>query len=522
MPRARRRSMRITLAVLTLLLLRSRTSDAAVSLPNGFVNDVVVGGLDTPNSMAFLPDGRVLFTEQKTGRVRLVVGSILAPQPIVTVPDLNAAGYEQGLQGIAVDPNWPTRPYVYVYHNRTGNRLRLTRYTAGGELTRSSALVITLSNPYIVLDDVPDNDPNHNSGCLRFGPDGALYLSIGEDEDFCAAQDPTKLKGEILRLIVDKLPPGAGGPAPRDLITPTDNPLQTANANAKLVWAYGLRNPWRYSIDKTTGFVYTCDVGESDFEEIDEVHAGDDLGWPWREGNLVMPRSECPEPGGSGTRSFKAPLVSMSRGANLTAIVAAGIYRWPAAGTANWPGPYHGQLFYGEYYSGFLRRLTKSGGAWGPSAAAPGQPNGTDWATGLTAPVDFGVGPDGSLWWLSQYNGSYGGSSGSLNRIRFSGQPVDVPFESSVESALSGAPNPFRVSTDVWFRLANRAVVSLTVLDLAGRHVRTLYRGTAQPGDTRVVWDGRDDAGREVAAGAYMARLEREAQVQTTRLLRLR
>ena len=97
-----------------------------------------------------------------------------------------------------------------------------------------------------------------------------------------------------------------------------------------------------------------------------------------------------------------------------------------------------------------------------------------------------------------------------------------MPLAQSVESALSGAPNPFRVTTDIWFRLAGRAPVELTVLDLAGRHVRMLYRGVAQPGDTRVVWDGRDDAGREVAAGVYLARLDHESAVQTTRLLRLR
>jgi glucose/arabinose dehydrogenase len=370
-----------------------------------------------------------------------------------------------------------------------------------------------------VFEDLMDSNPNHNGGCLRFGPDAMLYLSVGEDEDLCAAQDSTLLKGAILRLDVSALPAGSGGPPALDLITPDDNPLATSNANAKIVWAYGMRNPFRFHVDPANGTLFACDVGEADFEEINEVGPGQNFGWPYREGNLVISRPGCPEPPG---KSYRSPMFSMNRSTSLTAIVGAGIYRWPMAGTANWPGSYQGLVFYSEYYSGFLRRLVRNGTTWGPAPVVAGQPNANDWGTGLVAAVDFLVGPDGSLWWLGQFNSSLTGSTGSLNRIRFTGSPVDAPIGRMMEASLSGAPNPFRSSADVWFRLAERAPVTLTVHDLAGRRVRELLRGTAEAGDTRVTWDGRDDSGLSVPAGLYFVRLDRGRSVETTRLLHLK
>lgn len=506
------------LQILLLPLLASACA-AAVVLPTGFVHEAIVSGLDQPNSFAFLPDGRVLYTEQKSGKVRMVVGNAVVPTALATVPSLNASGYERGLQGIAVDPGWPARPYVYVYYNRASLRCRLLRYTASGILQDGASTNLTLTDPYVVFEDVPDLNPNHNGGCLRFGPDASLYLSIGEDEDLCAAQDSTLLKGAILRLDVSALPAGAGGPPALSLITPEDNPLTTSNPNAKIVWAYGMRNPFRFHVDPATGTLFACDVGEADFEEINEVGPGQNFGWPYREGNLVISRGGCPEPPG---RSYRAPMISMNRSTSLTAIVGAGIYRWPQAGTANWPGSYQGLVFYSEYYSGFLRRLVRNGTAWGPAPVVPGQPNSSDWATGLVAAVDFLVGPDGSLWWLGQFNSSLSGATGSLNRIRFTGSPVDAPTGEILEASLSGAPNPFRSSADVWFRLAAPASVTLTVHDLSGRRVRGLLRGTAQAGDTRVTWDGRDDSGLPVPAGLYFVRLDRGRSVETTRLLHLK
>jgi len=308
---------------------------AAVQLPSQFINETVVGGLAEPNSMAFLPDGRLLFTEQRNGKVRMVVnGHIAVTDPMVVVPSLNATGYERGLQGIAVDPRWPASPYVYVFYNRVGGKNRLTRFTAGGDVTDPSGEHVTLGSPLLLLDDVPDNSPNHNSGCLRFGADGRLYLSLGEDEDWCLANDPKALKGKILRLDISRLSASGGGAVPRAMLDPGDNALAVADSNARLVYAYGLRNPWRFHVDGAYGRVYAADVGEDIVEELNEIAPGDYLGWPYREGNTIVQRTNCPEPGGDGSTPYKAPILLLARNPDLTAISEAGVYRHSPTGAS--------------------------------------------------------------------------------------------------------------------------------------------------------------------------------------------
>ena len=495
---------------------------AAVRLPDDFVNEVLLTGLNQPNSMAFLPDGRLLFTEQRTGKVRLVVnGHLAATDPVLVVPQLNAGGYERGLQGIAVDPRWPSRPYVYLFHNRVGNANRLVRYKAAGDLTDPLGESLTLSSPLLLIDDIVDNDPNHNSGCLRFAPDGSLFLTVGEDEDFCAANDPTRLKGAMLRLDVMRLGDAAGGPVPRDSITPGDNPLTTTDPNARLVYAYGMRNPWRFEIDPVTGDVFAGDVGEDIQEELDQVHPGDDLGWPWREGNAIVERENCPEPGGPGAHPYVPPIVALPREPQLAAIFSIGPYRQVPGAPANWPPSYDGDVFYGEYYSGRITRLEKTGPTWSVAAPESGQPGPTTWGDGAISSVDALVGPDGSLWWIRQFDESLNGETGSLQRIRFVGQFVQVPPRDA-GLALAGHPNPFSGEATIGFRMAAPGYVRLELLDAGGRLVRRLLDAGVTAGDQRVPWDARDAAGRSVSPGVYFVRLETPHGVEAIRLLRLR
>src|SRR4029079_10063408 len=121
-------------------------------------------------------------------------------------------GAERGLLSIAVDPGWPARPYVYVHHTQTGNVIRILRFTATGDLSNASSTNLTLGSAYTVLGNLQDNAFNPNGGTLRFGNDGMLSLSLGDDATGCPAQDSTQLLGCILRFDVSRLPAGAGGP----------------------------------------------------------------------------------------------------------------------------------------------------------------------------------------------------------------------------------------------------------------------------------------------------------------------
>lgn len=446
-------------------------ASAVVDLPDSFTNQVVVSGLDLPTSMAFLQDGRVLFTEQKTGKVRMVVnGHIAATDPVLVVPSLATSGYERGLQGIAVDPGWPQRPFVYLFYNRNDSRNILVRYTATGDIANPAGENIGLTNRLLIIDNIPDNDPNHQAGCLRFGPDGHLFVSLGEDEDWCAAKDSTSLKGQFLRLNVTSLPAGPGGPVPRALIIPSGNPFAVADSNAAMVWAYGFRNPWRFHIDPWDSTIVAADVGEADFEEMNEVVKGGYFGWPYREGGHLYVRANCPEPGGPGTGSFDPPFVSLPRGAELTAINSAGIYRPAAGGSANWPPQYSGDLFWSEYYTGIVRRMERSGGSWVAAPPVAGQPNANDWGTGFISAVDFARAPDGSVWWLRQSDDEFNSLTGALSRIRFTGQVPASVEPGSVALAFQGVwPNPASGFLGVSFSLPGGGPARLSVYDLAGR-----------------------------------------------------
>ena len=514
------------------LLLGFTPAYGAVLVPGGFVNDTLVTGLDSPTSMAFLPDGRLLVTEQRTGHVRLIVnGHIAATDPVLAIPDVNATGYERGLQGVAVDPGWPARPYVYFSYTRDGGTCRIVRYRASGDLADSTGESLALGDSLVLIDDIPDQATVHNVGCLRFGPGDHLFVGTGDDFDPCMSADSTSLLGAILRLDVSRLPEGPGGQVPRGLIMPAQNPLSTADSNARLVWAYGFRNPWRFGIDAATGAIYAADVGNDAYEELNEVLPGDFLGWPFREGPLVVQPGGCFERGGPGANVYKDPMVSYAHVAKLTAMSSAGMYRPVPGASSNWPPSYYGftygDVFYGEYFSGFLRRRKKVSGVWITPPAVFGQPNSEDWATGLISGVEFLVGPDGSLWWLAQFDSTLGGVTGSLQRIRYVGLAVGVEDsgrEGRADGALVAAPNPFRSATRVSFRLPARERVTLAVLDLAGRRVRRLLEGEAPAGESTIEWDGRDDRGARAAPGLYVVHLRRarEGTTHAGRVLRLR
>jgi glucose/arabinose dehydrogenase len=501
-------------------------SAAAVDVPDEFINETLVSGLSQPTAMAPLPDGRLLVTEQRTGHIRVVlVGADTASAPVFTVPDLNDTGYERGLLGVAVDPEWPVRAHVYLFYTRIGDVSRIVRYRVTGDTANPNSHALQFVEPLYLIDDLPDAFHFHNGGRLRFGPDGCLYASLGDDGSHCASADSTSRRGQLLRLEVRNLPLTGNGQvvAPADLV-PTGNPFPSSGPEAALVYAYGFRNPWSFHIDPPLGIVYLADVGDSSNEEINEVFPGDFLGWPWREGTKIRERTDCPEPGFPGANLYKEPIINVPHPASTTAIVMGPMYRAQPSGSANWPAAYqgfYGSLFYAEYYSGWLRMARRQSGVWAPAAAVPGQPNATDWGTGFRAAVDFMLGPDGSVLWLAQFDETFGAGTGHISRIRYV-PVVGVPAAAPRAAMLAAAPNPFRAGIEISFTLSTAERVRLEVYDVGGRRLRTLHEGPAAAGTHRHAWDGRDAAGRVLPAGVYLARLQRGEASETLRVLRLR
>lgn len=245
----------------------------------------ILGGhqFHQPIEMIELPDGSLLVAEQRGYITRFVEdGTEIRQLGILDLTELITFRGEQGLLSMALDPNFEDDPYLYVYYSpREANVTRLSRFriVQGQAFVGSELVILEIPQPY----------SNHNGGAIRFGPDGMLYLGLG---DGGAANDPqghgqnrATLLGTIIRIDVNDI----------DTTTayrvPADNPFLGIAGVRPEIWAFGLRNPWRMAFDQETGMLWAGDVGQDRVEEIVIVQAGENHGWNVFEGDQCF-RSE--------------------------------------------------------------------------------------------------------------------------------------------------------------------------------------------------------------------------------------
>ena len=428
--------------ILILALIATARPAGAIDLPADFQEQVVRTGFNLPISFRFLPDGRILVAQQKnTPVVRMLIdGEFATTDPVLAPAGVNAVGNERGLLSIEVDPEWPARPFIYCYYNWVSGGqtdTRVTRYTANGDLDGSGSgeLSFDVNSALHILSGIPDLESNHNGGDLRFGPDGKLYVSTGDDEETrCLAQELDSLLGKILRLDVSGLALGRSGSVDRSEIAPADNPFFGQGEIESLIHAYGMRNPVRYHIDRVDGSIFVCDVGKDDWEEISHIeNPGENLGWPHREGAHVsgpsVVRTAClPEP---VPFVYLPPIDEYSHlgHANGLSIMGGEVYRVANPGPGAWPIEYRGDVFYAEYYEGWIVRLSGSGQSYAPEGPFV---QGEFWATNNAGGLsDMMVGPDNALYYLSQF-------TGSLRRIVYTGPAGAAPSSFGSVKALFG------------------------------------------------------------------------------------
>lgn len=358
--------------VLLVVILGECFVTQAATLPTGFSESQVASGLAAPTAMAFAPDGRLFVCEQ-TGRLRVIKNGSLLITPFVQLT-VDSAG-ERGLLGVAFDPNFATNQFVYVYYTATTPSVhnRVSRFTANGDTAVAGSEVVILD-----LNNL-SSATNHNGGALHFGPDGKLYIAVGENANSSNSQSLANLLGKVLRINAD----GS---------IPTDNPFfNTASGINRIIWALGLRNPYTFAFQPGTGLMFVNDVGASSFEEINRGQAGANYGWPTCEGSCSNP-------------NFVSPLFSYGHGTGPTtgcAIVGGAFYNPP---TSQFPSNYTGSFFFADLCSGWIRRLDTAQG----NAAL-------DFATGLSQPVDLKVASDGSLYYLQR-------GGGQVFRVRYVSQ----------------------------------------------------------------------------------------------------
>lgn len=263
-------------------------SGLGTSLPSVTLTKIA-SGLTNPVQVVSARDGSGrLFVVEKQGVVKVVTGGVVSPTPYLSIVDkVNSSGSEQGLLSLAFSPDFKTKRTFYVHYtskNGIGNSA-IEKYS----LTANTDIVDPASAQSVL--NVIQPFTNHNGGQLAFGPDGFLYIGMGDGggsgDPQNNAQNRSSLLGKILRIDVESTPSGYQIPA--------------SNISGNEVWSFGLRNPWRFSFDRGTGSLYIADVGQNNFEEINVQTAaslgGINYGWPIMEGLHCFREENCNQEG---------------------------------------------------------------------------------------------------------------------------------------------------------------------------------------------------------------------------------
>jgi glucose/arabinose dehydrogenase len=368
------------------------TASLAATVPSGFVDSTYVNFPTDATAMQFSPDGR-LFVCQQSGRLRVVQNGQLLATPFLTLPVDNSG--ERGLLGVAFDPNFEQNDFVYVYYTATTPTIhnRVSRFTANGNVAVAGSEVVLLD-----LDTLSDSKA-HNGGAIHFGNDGKLYIAVGDNRNGANAQTLANVFGKILRIN-------------HDGSIPTDNPFYgLTTGRYRSIWALGLRNPFTTAVQRSTGRLFVNDVGEKTWEEIDLGQSGANYGWPDAEGVSSNP-------------AFTDPIYAYEHLNGACAITGGAFYE-PAV--LAFPAWNQGLYFFADYCAGWIRRYN------------PETDKITDFATGVSGPVDLKVGADGALYYLAR-------SAGYVGRISYAAsQPPVIDLQPSSRTVAVGQSVTFKV-----------------------------------------------------------------------------
>lgn len=341
----------------------------------------VVRDLQQPLWLTYAPgDASRMFILEQTGRVRVLQEGKLLQEPFLEISNLISCCGERGLLGMAFHPNYRQNGLFFINYTRRGDGATvIARYKVSDNPNRadpkSAQILLTIEQPYA----------NHNGGMLAFGPDGYLYIGMGDGgsagDPQNNAQNLGSLLGKILRIDVNK------SEGNRAYGIPQDNPFLNRPGARPEIWAYGLRNPWRFSFDRETGDLWIGDVGQGRIEEVDFQPAsskgGENYGWRLKEGSQCYnPSSGCEREG------LVDPVLEYdhSQGNSIT-----GGYRYRGSAMPALKGAY----IYGDFGSGRIWAAREQNGRWTAQVVAN---------TGYNI-SSFGEDPNGELY-VVDYRGT--------------------------------------------------------------------------------------------------------------------
>ena len=308
---------------------------------------IVTEGLERPLYLTHAFDERLFILEQP-GRIRIFSDGALLEEPFLDLTArVDSVELEQGLLGLAFHPDYMENGRFYVNYTNLDGHTHISEFKVSDDNPNladsdSEIVLLTIEQPY----------PNHNGGQITFGPDGYLYIGVGDggsaNDPLRAGQDPTTLLGTILRLDINHVP--------GQYAIPADNPFVTEDENRNEIWAWGLRNPWRFSFDRVTGDLFISDVGQNLWEEIDFQPAassgGENYGWNIMEGLHCFNQETCDNSG------LIAPIHEYGR-ENGCSITGGYVYRGEQFLEL------YGNYFFSDFCQGtFWRLFPESDGSW--------------------------------------------------------------------------------------------------------------------------------------------------------------
>jgi glucose/arabinose dehydrogenase len=302
----------------------------------------VASGLQSPVHLTAPASDARLFIVEQPGRIRIVENGQLLPTPFLDIAAKVSSGGERGLLSVAFHPRYAQNGFLYVNYTDRAGDTRIERYRVSANRNvadpASASLVLHVRQPY----------GNHNGGLVAFGPDGMLYIGMGDGggggDPEEAGQDPLQLLGKLLRIDVDAAQPYG---------MPAGNPYAGRSGGRGEIWALGMRNPWRFSFDRTANLLYVADVGQNRLEEVNVVPAGQagvNYGWD------VMEASDCFEPSSGCPRAgLTLPVLEYTHDDGCS-ITGGFVYRGQAI-----PG-LQGHYLYADYCEGWVRSFRHADG----------------------------------------------------------------------------------------------------------------------------------------------------------------
>lgn len=425
-----------------------------------------------PTDIQSPPDGsNRIFVVEKTGTIKVFpMNFTVQPAEVKVFLDLTGkvrTSGEAGALGLAFHPNYAQNGTFFVFWvSQFPYRCIVARYQ-----TSADPDVADDASETIIL-DVQKSSVYHNGGQIAFGPDGYLYVGLGDDQIGANAQNLADVRGSILRIDVDV-------PAEETYEVPASNPLAGNTLGYREeIFAYGFRNPWRFSIDPLSGELWVADVGEHTYEEIDIVEKGHNYGWPYMEGPTCLDAGECQAHGAALT----APFYSYDHSEGI-AVIGGQRYWGPRA-------PELAGLYIFADYAG--------GKVWALRFDGAGLPERFELVSDAPNLLTFGAGPTNELYVAS--------SDGYLYRLSRTVTAVGTPAPPRAGRLVGNFPNPFNPSTTIRYELAAEGRVRIEILSVDGRRVHTMDEGNRVAGAHDAAWRGESGGGR-AASGVYFYRL---------------